>query len=232
MPTNIIRPFAVGNVDTTTLALGANKVVAVDSGDPVTHDDATTYIQGELGVNTTYKLTNIPVGLAAVLDYRLGIRADNLGEGACSEDVFARITTTNASAAASVNGTGWTTGGPTTTPKPGGGSWKPTDFIENDNVFQFGGRINGDAIIAFPRISTLWGELDYITAGATIALFVSAIVPPLVTSGLLGGQLLHREVMSALQLLQTDVYPLTEYDWDVLWQALRVRPSYNIGGVV
>ncbi|KKK58171.1 hypothetical protein LCGC14_3047100, partial [marine sediment metagenome] len=114
------------------------------------------------------------------------------------------------------------TAGPTNAPRPGGGNWVPADFVENTNAFQFGGRIPGNAILLFPRISTLWGELDFEPPAGGFALFVAQWLPPLMA---VASHALARSE-AAMILRSLDTRPASDEDFARLLEAFRVRPRF------
>ena len=155
----IIRPAIEINFSLT--AVGGNSVQVVDSGDPVSHDDDVTYAQGELAQQGVYQVQGVPWEIGSVIDFKMAHRSHNKNEGACTE--YCKVYANGQWSPASLPNTGnsWITRGPTTIARPGGGSWVPDDFKNLNDAFRIGCLVAGDAILLFPRITSLWGELHY-----------------------------------------------------------------------
>jgi hypothetical protein len=147
------------------LGAGANKIVAVDSGDPVTHDDGTSFIQeaGATNDQQTYTLTGKPAGISVVNGLTIGARHQGVGGQIAG---FMRMDATNGTAAFTVNtGASWATRDPVAAPRPGGGSWTPADVF--NSTLQMGVRCT----VLSANCSTLWVELDYLpSVGALVFL--------------------------------------------------------------
>jgi len=155
MPIAILRPLAIGDLDQWALAAGATKVAAVDSGDPVAHDDGGTFIQEAGGVNEeqSFTLTGKPGGVASVNGVTIGARHQNAGGQIAG---FMRMDAVNGAVAFTVNtGAAWATQAPATAPRPGGGGWTPADI--SNSTLQMGVRCT----VLSVNCSTIWVELDY-----------------------------------------------------------------------
>lgn len=229
----ILRPSAVGNLNTL-LTGGGTAVACVDTGDPVTHNDGTNFMQGELSQKTSYQTDEFPGAIATVNSIKLGMRAHNWNEGNCAEYAYTRIGTTDAAACCSNTVNAWTTVGPNTSARPGGGNWAPADCVNNSNNWQMVIQINGDAIIDLPRITSLWGVLDYTAPAGGWRWMLSIWVPPLL--GAVGSNLSMLEIQSFLKREGHKfgrgkwMWPTLQEEFEKLEQALTVRPRFVFMG--
>ncbi len=131
MATMDIACAAVGNYDQWALAAGADKVVAVAAPD----DDATTRItEDTVNHRQSYTLTAATVAtLKSVADSVTSVAVTSRGNksGATTETYkhFLRLGGTDSDGISNTLTSGvWTTQGPETVTRPGGGSWALVDF--------------------------------------------------------------------------------------------------------
>lgn len=216
MPNVILRPSAIGDQDNYALIAGASKVAAVDSGDPVTHDDATSHIQRGDGQFQSFQIGNVPPGIAIVNSLSTGLRS-NVATGG-NITCLVRFNTTNGGGASGTSTPGtWTTFGPTAGARPGGGSYVPTDLVNNSNAFQVAVTA-GDVTIN--NVSTMWMELDYAPVkGGFIAVFGSLV------GAALG---LHEMAKLAKYLFARDRTTLSPDEYLAAWEELRYDPRRRI----
>lgn len=227
MPTAIIRP-AVETAFTMIDLHGGTTVEALDPGDPVAHDDAGSYCGGELGDVCEYQVLGVPADMLDVTDFKMGHRSHNRNEAACSEECRAYANAQWGAYVLPVTGNGWTTGGPATYARPGGGTWSPPDFVNSNNAFRIGGVVNGNAILVFPRITSVWGELYYTEKGGSCFVCdVGAWIPPLLG---LGANLLYREIATLFRSFQ--IRPSNREDFEAIKNALAIRPRFCFSDMI
>jgi len=180
MPSQVIRPLATGAYNAWALAAGGSKVAAVDTGDPVAHDDVATYINSP-GVNSqSFTLTPIPPAMASVTSFTVGTRlASGAAISACF--TFTRLSGVdlNVQTMNTVIGV-WTTFGPTAAGRPGGGSWAPNDFLVAGVEMGIG---HSDALDTV-GCTSLWGILTYVLPGSGFAFLVRGLIPFLIGANL------------------------------------------------
>lgn len=188
MPTQILRPLAVGNYNNGFLAAGATKMVAIDSGDPVAHDDDTTYLEqnhgGATGNQDSFTLTNKPPsGPPLTNPLRGGFRWKN--DDSVSHDcgVFARLSAADAASNTNTQAGGgaYVTVAAAALARPGGGSWTMADI--QSATLEMGWSMSVVPATLFPNITTLWFEADW-DAGSGFVGLVFSIIGPLVAVGL------------------------------------------------
>lgn len=139
----VLRPFAIGAFNGWGLAAGASKVAAVDPGDPVTHDDATSYLEvansGGGAPAQSFTLGSRPslATLTAVTGVVRYLNRDNPGTGALIS-LFARMNGSNGSTVTpSYSGGGGYQTLAGALPRPGGGSWTIEDVLNGTLEFCF-----------------------------------------------------------------------------------------------
>ena len=158
MPTTYLRPTAVGYSDGLTLVAGANKVVAVDANDPLSHDDVTTYIRHtNTGQTQAFTLTNLPPAYGIVTAVRGGSRSVTLS-GNVGGNFFLRLGGSNAAAWGSHgNEFSWTsrTG---VSDRPGGGQWTMADIQSAGLEMGF---TSGGSATDYCGITSMWIEVDW-----------------------------------------------------------------------
>jgi hypothetical protein len=165
--TQILRPLAEGNYVAWVLVAGASKVAAVDTGDPVSHDDLTTHLHtnysGGPAQKQSFTLTNKPPSEGFVTDVRMGIRISNPDDIAHQTDFFARLSGADGAVLTSASqgaGAGFETFGPTSLPRPGGGAWTMADV--QSATFEMCGSNRGEGTnIERPFVTSMWVEVDY-----------------------------------------------------------------------
>jgi hypothetical protein len=155
-----------------TLGAGGNYNVAVLPGGgragPMTHDDATTYInRTHNGLGTPFEQglnpdMPGPIGniSAITLAYQTNANAPTVGR----EQGFVNVAGTKGSSLNAVNNADatWTTTGPTDASgaRPGGGSWVSSDFANDQTTFLFVQTVSGTGNC---NVTSVFGELTYET---------------------------------------------------------------------
>ena len=216
MPTAILRPAAIGTYDAWTLTAGASKVAAIDSGDPVSHDDATSYLTAT-GVNrqSFTVLTAGSPGIGAITSLTLKSRDfDPPGAGARLA-AFVRVNGVDGvDQEVTFGGTSaWVTRTVATNPlKSGSVALLAGDIKYSNTNFQMGflGTPDGTNI----NMTTFWGELVYVQLGVGMVLQLGSL-GPLVAVGLSDLPGIAREVfLRTGQIITPDEYLST-------WRELR-----------
>jgi hypothetical protein len=187
MATAILRPSTTNTTDMISRqTTSATWFSTIDPGDPVSHDDDTSYMRGELGDNWIGGVIGVPSAIGAVNSLTAYVRGDNRNEGNCTCRTYIWFGGANSSTYANVGpgGSGYATDS-TTVVKPGGAAWGVNDFANNSTKFQLRCYITGDAITSTPRITSVWAELDYVPAGGGVSIFGLGMswVPPLLAAG-------------------------------------------------
>lgn len=185
MPTQILRPLATGTFNAWGLGAGATKMAAVDTGDPVSHDDDTTYItNNETNNRQSFTLTPIPVaGIVNTVSMASRARVTSLVAGNSMDDgvnIGATVVSANTYALAA---TAYVTMGPTGVARPGGGAWQGADLY----VLEMNIRASAGAATVF-RGTSLWVVVDYLPPAGGFAFLLSGLLP------LIGGGLLLAEM--------------------------------------
>lgn len=165
MPIAIIRPNGIGDDDEWTLAAGASKNAACDPGDPVSHDDDTTYCTADAGggANDTqgFTLTSMP-GVATgvrnvVMKMHWRTPQDNTQTMAMAAKLNGLVGTETTD---TKNSSGsYTTKSVNPLPRPNGGSWTLADLA--DSSMQIRGRAVTNPVLEALRITSFWLEVEY-----------------------------------------------------------------------
>ena len=173
--TKILRPTVDGGTGSFTawvLGAGATKVAAVDPGDPVSHDNDTSYIftgssanfEQRFGIDPTFSER-----MALVTEVRAHARVRDEGTTIISNELRVVLGTSNVlSGRFSTAGTSWTAGGNNVSKamaRPGGGDWTEDDF--RDSTFRLG-IFRPSQPQAVMRCTSLWLEVDYVPAVLTV----------------------------------------------------------------
>jgi len=178
MALRVLRPTAIGFYDAWVLAAGATKVIAVDTGDPVAHDDAATYISEGAVVRQSFTVTGTwPPNIGLVNAFTVGMRI--IGAAPADQVTsFTRLAGVNADVGAGTPGAVWTTYGPTAAPRPGGGAWTSAD-----GAVELGVNVTG--LVGGAFVTSLWGVLDYSPTGGGFVFLLGSLIGPLLGSALL-----------------------------------------------
>ncbi len=155
-----------------TLGAGATKVAAVDPGDPVSHDNDTSYIVTDsrnIGFEQRFEIDpTFAERMALVTEVRAHTRVRDEGTTVISNKLRVVLGTSNVlSSTFSTAGTSWTAGGNNVSKamaRPGGGDWTEDDF--RDSTFRLG--IVCPSQVPVMRCTSLWLEVDYVPAVLTV----------------------------------------------------------------
>jgi hypothetical protein len=223
MPTGLLRvkTGAARRYDAWAIGAGASKKVAVDSLNPVTHDDDTTYIKDDTGGAQSIEVflagPAIKVlSIGAVRTAARWKRATGLPPatyffhiGGC----FAAGATTFSHTIDGSTGTGsYITAAPATLARPTGGSWVPADISGSLQVY-----VDDPASTGEWRVTTMWGEVDYLP-------YSSVMIEQLWYMGAIlscGAGLIYREAVELGKLLEPALGRFGEHDNRMLWDELR-----------
>lgn len=179
MPTYVLRPVAVGFYDQCTLAAGANKVVAVDPGYPLAHDDATTImiVDGN-GLTQSYLLEDVPGATISVQSFKLAARWRNPDTAGHTLRTNVRIT-----GFSEVAGPTWfrAASQPSFTTEtataiaapPGGGSWTRTSVNAVDCGFYL--QVGEVPATTQVYVTSFWAEVDLTLAAGGWACVVASL---------------------------------------------------------
>lgn len=138
-----MRPLAVDLSTGWGLVAGASIVAAVDPGSPVTHDDATSYVNtGDAGGTGTpdqplrFTVRDKPNDILSVNSVSVIVREELLDATANIQFIVGLrgVYTLSTPAAGTTPGTGWGTRSASLS-RPGGGAWLPADIAEPTFVF-------------------------------------------------------------------------------------------------
>lgn len=159
MPLLIVRPAAVGTYDTATLVAGANKVVAVDTGDPVSHDENTSYIRFDsAGNQESYTVTAAGTPAIGTINSLSLKTRDNDSAGQTLRR-FVRVGGTDGVNHDTVVGSSGTYTNRSVTPlKSGSVAVLPADILWSSTNFQMAAGMPAGVNLA---LTSLWMELDY-----------------------------------------------------------------------
>jgi hypothetical protein len=166
-----IRPAAGGTVsyDTWTLGAGSSKWAAVDPGNPLAHDDDTSYVSktDPTTGRQTFFLGTRP-GMFTVSEVKIYVRGKNINNytGSQAVDAFARRAGTDGSSVTFTglgDAVGLYTEGSAALPRPGGGVWTVADL--NDSSLEIGVNlatwVGGDPGVHEFRVTSIWLQVTY-----------------------------------------------------------------------
>jgi len=168
MPIFIVRPAAIGDTDQWRLAVGSTKVIATDPGDPVSHDDDTTYIDEEASNQVQeFTVTQLPGGVVGVRSVTAYLRWRNPSDSTMTVAWSAKLGgTVGTELSSSLGSSGSYTTVSGLLPRPGGGNWTPTDLA--DSTLQMRLRMHTEPIVSNQRVTSFWWEVNAITVPAKI----------------------------------------------------------------
>lgn len=208
-----MRPVAEGYVAGWNLGAGASKVAAVDPGDPISHDDDTTYIEAVPANEQAYKVTPAAPDMVLVNTFTWGTRCRcTIGP---TRDVELRTILNGSNSAAATFSPDTTWSLQTTTNRPGGGAWTVSD-VSDPSLEGYIKRT--DAGTGKMRCTSVWYELDFVAGGGTFGFLLSILAP------FLGASVLLTEIPMALPLLRARDYLLSARELAELHRALRAEP--------
>jgi hypothetical protein len=211
----ILRPSAEGTYTDWSLGAGASKAAASDPGDPISHDDDTTYVSTTVvaaqKTQSFYLNTGLPLNISEVdhLDYTVRTRkADSpqafiysllrLGSTEGSE-TYLELTASYANhARASIA-------------RPGGGSWVPGDFVANNLQGVF---FAGSGYPCIYRTTSVWCVLDY-TPVLGGFIFHMLFMGPLIALGL------HEMPALARALQRRTEFLIQPHEYERAWREWR-----------
>jgi hypothetical protein len=160
----ILRPSGIGTYNYWTLGAGASKPAAEDPGDPISHDNDTSYIQigtvpGTNNQQSFYLNTGIPAAMAGVNQLDFKTRARNTDTpGVESWYQFLRLGATEGSSSSQIMNLTYANHAELAIARPGGGSWVSSDFVANN----LQGAVHVDAASTqTARMTSIWCVLDY-----------------------------------------------------------------------
>ena len=216
MPNAILRPAAVGAYDAWGLTAGANKVVAVDPGDPVSHDDATSYITstaaGQIQSYTVLSAGSPAIGTITTLlirDRDNDVGSDTLG-------AFVRVAGVDGVQQNVVVGTSaaWTTRTLATNPlKSGSVALLGTDIRYSDVNFQIAIKLQAGGTNI--NSTSFWGDLTFLYPPGGFVCVIGQWLGPLVAVGLAEMRRL------ATALAQRSGCLITPDEYETAWRELR-----------
>lgn len=178
MPLKILRPLATSaTYNSMALAAGASMVAAVDTGDPVAHDDSTSYLTSN-NQPQAFTLTGKPSPPFRVNSVKTGCRHIQLAGGPSAGARMRLGGVDSATLYHSAPGGSWTTPALVSHARPGGGAWTDTDIGAATLEMFFW----NDVIGASAGFTSMWVELDYSTPGGFVFFMLS--VAPFVGAGL------------------------------------------------
>lgn len=171
-----LRPLTQGSYDSYVLAAGASKPIAVDPGTyPESHNDATSYIESPSGVAGTY-VESFVVGykpaIGSVNGLKAGLRAQ-VNAGTHDGIVYARFGGTDGAGNTHAINNAWSTFGPTTIGRPGGGSWTRDDINNTGLEIKFSYTSPGGTLV---DVTSLWFQLDYLPVAGGYLSYLSSLV--------------------------------------------------------
>lgn len=186
-----LRPNGIGYSDALFLGAGANKYVACDPGDPISHDDVTTYVywgSGETNLIQSFTATDPPgwiVGLATTT-VNVEARWQSNNAGTWLVNGGARLSGTNSHATAwSRSATGWFTELQAVT-RPGGGNWTFSDLPGVEVLF----RPNDCTGMGIQnKVTSVWLSYDGTPAPTGWLSVMAEILGPVIGAGLLLGEI-------------------------------------------
>lgn len=171
MPTAILRPSAIGSHNGWGLTVGSSKPSACDPGDPLAHDDASSYLTSDVNRQTfTVQATGSPgVGSINSLLLKIRVLRDIDGESPADASAFVRVNGVDgvSQTVSCADTPAWRTYTAATNPlKSGSVALVGSDIKYSDTNFQMGGHNPGAAAIP---LTSFWGELNYNPAGGGFA---------------------------------------------------------------
>ncbi|MGE0454452.1 MAG: hypothetical protein AB7O37_20610 [Vicinamibacteria bacterium] len=223
MPVSIIRPSASGSLgDAWSLGAGGSKAAAVDPGDPVSHDDGSTYIAvgaapGGANLQSFYMNTGVPL-MVDVLNVDFFVRGGMASAGveALSGQLFRAGT---GGVSPSSTAAYYSTFSSLAYARPGGGAWVKDDFAVNN--IQARVSVPTDSALA-ARVTSIWVELTHTVPAAGLIALVFEVLGPLAAVGLAEIPRLCRELATRRGVRLAPRERLT------LWRELRAysAPRY------
>ncbi len=157
----IFRPVAIGTDDTWGLFRGADKIQAVDPGDPVSHDEKGSCIQAaDIATRQSYRIDrNFPDKMGTINEVRVFCRYNPQLTSTSKVKVGVALTggpTWVESADLSHGGWNWDDVSAALA-RPGGGGWTEADL--RDTTFQFAVKL-GTGLL-WVRNTSLWLKVNY-----------------------------------------------------------------------
>ncbi len=166
----IYRPTTTDVDDGWSLTGEATAHECVDPGDPVTHDDDTTYVSRTTSPTGAYVLglsgnTAFAEQMIAINSVKVKGRAKRTNAGANNHCYFRiRLASNSVGDDTTILNTWTEYEWDFTNDRPGGGSWLPEDIRDGNFRWDFVRKANGPAV----RLTSLWVEIDYVAASALV----------------------------------------------------------------
>lgn len=157
--TKRFRPNAIGTQDNWILKSGANKVSAVDPGEPINHDDSGSRLVAVPAVKQSYSIDReFQEQMGTINELRVHCRHDPILSVNDSVKLGVQLTTTSWTVSSGLTHGGSNYGDSSVAmSRPGGGSWTEADL--RDTTFNFS--VENDAAEA-SAVTSLWVEVDYL----------------------------------------------------------------------
>lgn len=162
MPTQMtkwFRPTEIGTEDNWILYRGADKIIAVDPGEPLSHDEFGSYLGAIPSVRQSYRIDReFPDSMGTIYEVRVHVRNNptyRITDGVKVAVALTAGPTWVESAVLSHGGPEWGESSAALA-RPGGGSWTEADL--RDTTFQFSVENEVDDGSA---VTSLWVEVDY-----------------------------------------------------------------------
>lgn len=189
MPVKVLRPTAIGAYNSFTLAAGASKVIAVDTGDPVVHDGDTTYLSATVdsALTQSFVITTV-TGVSTINSFTQKMRAyrgniDPLS-GESSGNVRAWTRKSGVDSASQIIAGAEVAASYTdysiSATRPGGGPFTGADFDGVNLEFVYNNVGDGvyDPANFDPNnhYTSMWGILDYESGGADFVDLIRGVV--------------------------------------------------------
>ena len=173
MSTRILRPLANGSDNNWVLGVGASKVAAVDTGDPVTHDDNSTYISNsQVNNRQSFTLTPVP-SIGVVNSVSVGSRMNAASASGNSGENYVYLSGSRTNGTSFTFDGTWRTQAAASVSRPGGGSWAPDDIPST----QMGVRYSAGAP-ASCKVTSIWVVLDYYPPSGGFFFLLASWLPP------------------------------------------------------
>lgn len=214
-----LRPSADGTHAGWSQQGGSAKWSNVRPGEPLSHDDATTFIQ-VLRVDTAKYSAAVgdKPAMAAVNGLKAGLRAQTQNNTNTAQvvNLFARLSSTDGADLGFSGFGAWVSASPTAIARPGGGSWTPADI--ESSTLELGTYVStweptnpGEV-----NVTSMWYELDYDPAPGFLVFAIASILPPLV-----GGLLLREMPALSAELWRRRRIRLTSEELERAWREWR-----------
>jgi hypothetical protein len=211
----ILRPSAEGTYTQWTLGAGASKAVATDPGDPISHDENTSYITADTSAadktQSVYLDTGLPLDISEVTQLDFTVRSLKSTAAESYIYTFLRLGSTNGAEEYQTLTQSYADYERAAIARPGGGSWVKGDFVAT-NLQGVVRAYNG-----YPntyRTTSIWCVLTYVPVVGGFV-FHMLFMGPLIALGL------HEMPALARALQRRTEFLIQPHEYERAWREWR-----------